>query len=140
MGDEADVLARLSRVLETQSLGFGSVDDNSSTAEMLSKLNNEIGDVSIAESKNDGYNRSMMMSKVQMPNRKTPYEVWAETQQTEVVKVSPPAHQYQRRTDHCRISGRSRRTLNSVRAAIIIHCDQYSLTRTPPPPRTPLPI
>ena len=90
MADESDVLARLSRVLETQSLGFGSDLDASSTQEILAKLSGEIGDVSIAESRDEGgYSRSIMAGKVQMPNRKkTPYEVWAESQMSEVVKVS----------------------------------------------------
>ena len=59
MADESDVLARLSRVLETQSLGFGSDLDASSTQEILAKLSGEIGDVSIAESRDEGgYSRT----------------------------------------------------------------------------------
>jgi hypothetical protein len=88
MGDEADVLAKLSRVLETQSLGFnGSEMDSSSVGELMAKIGGELGDVTVG-SEGGGFQTSMLNAKVQMPNRKTPYEVWAEGQQKEAVRVS----------------------------------------------------
>jgi len=78
--DETDILAKLSRVLETQSLG-GETNDGNSTQEMIAKISAQIDDVSIANTSQVNFhemaiNRSS--AKVQLPNRKLPYEVWAE--------------------------------------------------------------
>jgi len=77
-----DILAKLSRVLETQSLG-DTTTDGASTQEMIAKISAQIDDVSIRDSTtgpSNFHDRAVLTSsgKVQLPNRKLPYEVWAE--------------------------------------------------------------
>ena len=75
-----DILAKLSRVLETQSLGE-TTTDGASTAEIVAKISAQIDDVSMRDSAVPEYQHAAMLNssgKVKLPNRKLPYEVWAE--------------------------------------------------------------
>jgi len=82
--DEASVLAHLSLLLSTQSLGFTDAGDAESTKELLAKMGGELEGVTVGEERGGGRGNSV---RVEMPNRKTPYEVWAEGRQQEVVRV-----------------------------------------------------
>ena len=89
MADTDDLLNGLNKYVETQSLGDRT--EGESTAELVSKIGRQFGEVSIAVDSVGGgktYQSTLKKSGVQMPNRKTPYEVWAEKQKGPTKKVS----------------------------------------------------
>lgn len=83
-----DQVATLGKWVETQSLG--DTHDGDSTAHLVQELGGQIGDVSISMSRAGvgTFKESLEKSGVQMPNRKTPYEVWADKQRAPAKKVS----------------------------------------------------
>eukprot|EP00618_Florenciella_parvula_P018257 CAMPEP_0119466226 /NCGR_PEP_ID=MMETSP1344-20130328/982_1 /TAXON_ID=236787 /ORGANISM="Florenciella parvula, Strain CCMP2471" /LENGTH=412 /DNA_ID=CAMNT_0007498527 /DNA_START=293 /DNA_END=1531 /DNA_ORIENTATION=+ len=91
--DEQDIVARLSRALDTQSVAL--TDEGTSTHEMLNKLSEQINELH-DEATGDGdeydeyddYNEGYDDSRVELPNRPTPYEVWAT--KNEVTKIVKP--------------------------------------------------
>ena len=88
MADTEDLVAGLNKYVETQSLGDRT--EGESTAQLVRNIGEQMGDVSIAlgDGGGKGFKDSMIASRVQMPNRKTPYEVWAEKQKGPKKKVS----------------------------------------------------
>ncbi|GMH51096.1 hypothetical protein TrVE_jg4069 [Triparma verrucosa] len=85
----ADQIATLGKWVETQSLG--DTHDGDSTANLVAGLGREIGDISVSVSRAGAgtYKETLEKSGVQMPNRRTPYEVWADKQKAPAKK--PPA-------------------------------------------------
>jgi len=112
MGDDADVLKKLSKMLETQSLG--GMTDGESTQELLGKISAQMGDVSVMSGNDGNFLRSMNTSTVQMPNRKTPYEVWSEKQKTPAKKVSMLS-----------VIGGSQASSRAVLGTIVVWCLHY---------------
>ena len=83
----ADQIATLGKWVETQSLG--DTHDGDSTANLVAGLGREIGDISVSVSRAGAgtYKETLEKSGVQMPNRRTPYEVWADKQKAPAKKV-----------------------------------------------------
>jgi predicted Rdx family selenoprotein len=70
MSDDADVLNKLSRLLETQSIGT----DGESTQELVAKISSQMDGVSVTSGSGGNFLSSTNKPSVMMHNRKTPYE------------------------------------------------------------------
>lgn len=87
MDDQSDVLNKLSRLIETQSLG--DMTDGDSTAELVAKIGAQIENISVGDTEvtENTLSGSRKVPVVEMPNRKTPFEVWSEKNKTPAKKV-----------------------------------------------------